>query len=60
MSVDLRTHWPVGTRLTGDEGYGPTTIRITYVSAQTILAVNEADRRESSWTLDHRDWKETP
>lgn len=52
----LRTHWPVGTRLVGDEGYGPTTIRITYVSDQYILAINEATGSESSWTLGCRDW----
>ena len=55
---ELRTTWPVGTRLVGDQGYGPTTIRITYVSDQVILAVNERDGRESRWTLDSRVWRE--
>lgn len=61
-----RNGWTVGTRLTGDEGYGPTTIEITYLSDQTLLAkrISTPDGRyvgeESSWTLMCRDWVETP
>lgn len=60
----LKTDWPVGTRLVGDEGYGPTTIRLTYVSDQIILAVREEtpDGRdvghESLWSLTCRKWQE--
>lgn len=53
--------WGVGTRLVGNEGYGPTTIRITYLSSQNLLAVREGGRYdgyESSWTLACRDWTE--
>lgn len=46
----------VGDRLVGDEGYGPTTIRITYISRQNVLAMNEATGREGPWVLDCRDW----
>lgn len=59
--------WTVGTRLVGDEGYGPTVIRLTYISDQNVLAVKEShkgipDKRgeESTWTLQCRDWKELP
>lgn len=57
--------WGVGTWLVGDEGYGPTVIKITAVGEDSILArqvthngapVNE---REGSWTLRFRDWTET-
>ncbi len=54
----------VGTRLVGDEGYGPTVIRLTYISDQNVLAVKEShkgipDHRndESCWTLQCRDWR---
>lgn len=60
MSGRLRTEYPVGTRLVGDEGYGPTTIRITYVSDQIILAVDEATGDERTWGLGSRDWKVAP
>lgn len=60
MSGRLRTEHPVGTRLVGDEGYGPTTIRITYVSDQIILAINEATGDEGMWGLGSRDWKVAP
>lgn len=56
--------WGTGTWLVGDEGYGPTVIRITAVGEQNILArkvshkgvlVNEG---EGNWTLRFRDWTE--
>jgi hypothetical protein len=52
--------WTVGTRLAGDNGYGPTVIRITAIGEERILA-----RRltalvdagpEVAWTLRYRDW----
>jgi hypothetical protein len=57
--------WHVGTRLVGDEGYGPTIIRITAIGDWEILAVTESrngqpeDRPyEGLWKLDHREWVE--
>ena len=59
--------WTVGTRLVGDQGYGPTVIRITAIGEKSILAVCEShdhgkpcDRgpQESSWTLTCREWAE--
>jgi hypothetical protein len=54
-----RNGWGVGTRLVGDEGYGPHTIEITAVGALEILAhcVSCGDSREIIWTLECRDWK---
>jgi hypothetical protein len=58
--------WTIGTRLVGDEGYGPTVIRLTYVSDQNVMAIQEShngkpsEGRESSWTLMCRDWKALP
>lgn len=57
--------WGVGTRIVGNEGYGPAVIRITAVGERKILAVTESrngkptrDPFESSWVLDCRDWTE--
>lgn len=57
--------WQVGTRLVGDEGYGPSVIRITAIGNDRILAVTESrngkptnDPFESSWVLDCREWTE--
>ena len=51
-----RTGWGPGTHIVGDEGYGPTTITITAVGQEDILA--RADGRdENTWTLEHRDWQ---
>jgi len=56
--------WGPGTRLTGDEGYGPCVIEITAVGERSILAKCVGHRggpgleREQSWTLAHRDWRE--
>jgi hypothetical protein len=56
--------WGPGTRLVGDEGYGPTVIQITAVGAESILAKTVSHngepprclRSESTWTLAYRDW----
>lgn len=59
-----RLGWTVGTRLVGDEGYGPTVIQITAVGEHDILATAithagaPCERRESSWVLWARDWRE--
>lgn len=56
--------WTVGTRLVGDEGYGPTVIRITEIGESGILAEEYEGRvlsdamPESSWTLEYRRWVE--
>lgn len=57
--------WRVGTRIVGDEGYGPSVIRITAIGERRILAVTESrkgkptnDPFESSWVLDCREWTE--
>ena len=56
--------WNVGTRLVGDEGYGPTVIEITALGETHLLAkrishngIPEANPYEGSWTLSCRDWK---
>lgn len=56
--------WGPGTRLIGDEGYGPTVIRITALGERRILAVAESHNGipygpwdEAPWTLEHRDWR---
>ncbi len=53
--------WTVGTRLVGDEGYGPTTIEITAVGERRILAKELSPRAygEMMWTLDRRDWQQS-
>lgn len=57
--------WGVGTRLVGDEGYGPTVIEITALGESTMLAKqisHDGDTRkayrENNWALWCRDWKE--
>ena len=51
--------WKVGTRITGDEGYGSKTIEITAIGEHEILACSGPDRRnESMWLLGFRDWQE--
>lgn len=57
--------WKAGTRLVGDEGYGPDVIEITAVGEYNILAKAISyngkpvdSPREQSWTLQMRDWKE--
>ena len=55
--------WTPGTRLTGDEGSGPTVIEITAVGERSILAKmishkgkNIINPTENTWTLRNRDW----
>lgn len=61
--------WKRGTLLVGDEGYGPDIIQITALGEESLLAkavsrrgepVAEHNQRESSWTLEYRDWVEVP
>lgn len=59
-----RNGWKAGTLLFGDEGYGPTVIRITAVGEESILAREVShngkpaeDAWESSWTLMERKWR---
>lgn len=58
--------WAPGTRLIGDDGYGPTVIEITAVGEMSILAkeISHAGKRtkelrEGLWGLDSRDWRAT-
>jgi hypothetical protein len=56
--------WGVGTRLVGDEGYGPTVMRITGLGEQMVLAVAESHNgvpqrpHEGPWSLRCREWRE--
>lgn len=59
--------WKVGDYLEGDEGFGPTVIRITAIGEQLVLACavshNGIPTRwniETNWTLTLRDWKKAP
>lgn len=56
--------WDIGTDLVGDEGYGPSVIRITAIGESSILARLVSLRgekvrgaMETTWTLSNRDWK---
>lgn len=55
--------WGPGTRLVGDEGYGPTVIEITALGESMLLAKAISRKgkpvkdRENSWTLSCRDWR---
>lgn len=55
--------WGPGSRLVGDEGYGPTVIEITAVGETDILATavsydgKPVGRSESIWILSCRDWQ---
>ena len=56
--------WVAGTRLVGDEGYGPTVIEITAIGERAILAkaisfsgVKAKYDTEFTWSLNYRDWK---
>lgn len=58
-----RLGWTAGTRLVGDEGYGPTVIEITAIGERQILAKRISHNgkvpdwtRENSWVLDCRVW----
>lgn len=52
--------WTVGTRLIGDEGYGPATIEITAIGETHVLAkrISPETWSESSWSLSCREWTE--
>ncbi len=58
--------WGPGTRLVGDEGYGPSVIEITAVGVDRILAREVSHNGkpavydEATWTLSCRDWREVP
>ena len=52
-----RMGWGIGTRIVGDEGYGPTTITITAVGQERSILAKADGRDESRWTLEHRDWQ---
>jgi hypothetical protein len=60
-----RLGWGPGTLLVGDEGYGPTVIKIIGIGERLIFAKqlshnNDARNSfdEALWTLSCRDWKE--
>lgn len=61
-----RRGWLPGTLLEGDEGYGPSVIRITALGESEILARcirhngKPVNQRENNWTLSCRDWKQVP
>jgi hypothetical protein len=56
--------WGPGTRLVGNEGYGPTVMIITAIGESVILGRGLShdgktrDDSEHCWTLSCRDWKE--
>ena len=54
-----RLGWGVGTRIVGDEGYGPAVWRITAVGETSILKVTEGAQSsfEGLATLGCRDWQ---
>lgn len=58
--------WGVGTRLVGDEGYGPTVIEITALGTSRVLArcishngQPSLTSSELTWTFSCRDWAVT-
>lgn len=60
-----KNNWKVGTKLVGDEGYGPTVIELTAIGKEHILAIPISHNGkpaehpyEGSWTLRCRDWRE--
>ncbi|MBM4603158.1 hypothetical protein GS575_09440 [Rhodococcus hoagii] len=61
-----RRGWAPGMLLEGDEGHGPTVIRITALGESKILARRirqngkPVSDSESLWTLSCRDWKRIP
>jgi hypothetical protein len=68
-SADIcrRNGWKAGTRLSGDEGYGPTVIEITAIGEEYVLAKSVSHNGqatdypdESLWELCYRDWVEVP
>lgn len=55
-----RRGWDVGTRLIGDEGRGPTTITITAIGNEAVLARADDSDKDRSWSLACRDWQALP
>src|SRR5690625_4127026 len=56
-----RRGWTVGTRLISHGDSGSTTITITAIGRENILALPDDNRSEGAWTLQCRDWQlETP
>src|SRR5690625_55079 len=56
-----RRGWTVGTRLISHGDSGSTTITITAIGRESILALPDDNRSECTWTLQCRDWQlETP
>lgn len=57
-----RNGWTIGTRLVGDEGYGPDMITITAIGERHILARSDYQlmNHETIWTLHCRDWRVAP
>ena len=54
--------WQVGDRIVGDEGYGPTVLRITAIGERDILArplsgPGADTGHEGRWVLWCRDWR---
>lgn len=55
--------WTVGTKLIGDEGWGPTVIKITAIGEEEVLARKlshngePVDCDEGTWEFSCRDWK---
>ena len=62
--VCRRNGWSVGTKLVGDEGFGPTVLTITAIGESCILTrprrlgVRQGTTGEQIWTLRYRDWQE--
>jgi hypothetical protein len=58
-----QNRWHVGDVLEGDEGRGPTRIKITAIGEESILARaimqsgELVDGYEGPWTLAYRDWR---
>lgn len=59
--------WTVGTRIVGDEGFGPDTLEITAIGERCILAKQvmakgkpHDGKEKGNWTLKCRDWQEVP
>lgn len=52
----IRRGWLVGTELVGDAGQGLTTITITAIGKENILAVGSIRGTETVWELNDRNW----
>jgi hypothetical protein len=56
-----RNGWTAGTRLVGDQGFGPTVIEITAVGKRRVMAKavsgpGSSFSWEQAWSLSDRDW----